>query len=227
MSKGTIWITRSNPRAKRSALAWQKAGFETYVKPLLGIAVPDKMPAPLPENAVLLITSQHALRMLTTFTDYRDWPILTVGEATKKFAQNQGFEDVISAQGTAKDLLELTQEIYDPGDPFEFIYASGSQIQFNLMAHLKRRGYDIRRDIYYKNQIRKKVNLNDAPNITHIALYSGLAAHAVRRHARIIGDATTISISAQTDKALGERFKTNRVIAGEPTEAGMINALMS
>jgi len=225
MSKGTVWITRTNPGAKRSAIAWQKAGFETYINPLIEIALPSVMPTPLPDNAVLLVTSQHALRKLAMLTDRRDWPVLTVGEGTKNLATSQGFKDVIAARGNARDLMEMTQELYDPGEE-HFVYTSGQQISFNPVPHLKKRGYNASREIYYENRIKTKVSLKKAPKITHIALYSALAARATRKYARRFPEAVTVSISQAAQDATIHKFKHSRV-AQKPTEASMIKSALT
>ena len=105
MSKGKIWITRSQSGAKQSKATWEAAGFKCFVQPVIDIAIAAKMPKPLPENAVLLVSSQNALHILKKLTDCREWPVMTVGDASANLARKMGFEDVLSAKGNAKDGL--------------------------------------------------------------------------------------------------------------------------
>ncbi len=225
MSNGIVWITRSQPSADSSAKAWQLAGYETYVKPLIHIGVPSTMPKPLEDGAILLITSQNALRTLEILTDRRDWPVMTVGDASANYARNMGFGDVLSASGNAKDLLALIKKIYNPGHPRIFVHASGQKVSLDLAAQLATSGYSARREVYYLNSVRKLINLNDAPPLTHVALYSPMAARAAKRFAGRVNKAKTISISDNVDKALGERYVNRRLIAKRPTEQAMIKAL--
>ena len=225
MSKGTVWITRSLPDARKSELAWQAAGFETYVNPLVLIGVPEKMPEPLEDRDVLLITSKNALRTLEILTDRRDWPVMTVGDASAHYARDMGFKDVLSARGNAKDLLALSKKLYNPGNPRTFVYASAHHVSLDLAEQLRASGYKARRDIYYHNDVRRHALIMDAPPLTHIAVYSPMAARAVRKYAGRVNGAKTISISANADKALGERYQNRRMIAKRSNEKAMIDAL--
>lgn len=225
MRKGTVWITRSRPGAYSSAEAWQAAGYETYINPLIRIGIPQKMPQPLEENAVVLITSQNALRSLAILTDDRDWPILTVGDASADMARSMGFADVVSASGTAQDLLNMIPRLFNPGSPRIFVHASGQRVRRDLSEVLQGQGYKTRRDVYYNNNVREGIDISDAPSLTHIALYSPMAARAVRKYAGRVNKAKTVSISANTDKALDERYVNRRLIAKRPTEQAMIQVL--
>ncbi len=225
-NNSTVWITRSEPGASHCQKTWEAAGFRCFVRPLIDISVPAKMPRPIADRGVLLITSQNALRTLKILTDRRDWPVMAVGDASANLARRMGFEDVMSAKGNANDLLELVQKIYDPSSPHQFVYASGSDVRLDLAKALRDKGYKARRDVYYRNVMKPAVDISGAPNLTHIALYSPMAAKAARRYAGRLNNAKTISISAQTDEALGERFKNRRLIANRPNEAQMIAAVL-
>ena len=225
MHKGTIWITRSYPAAQKSAQAWQLAGFQTYINPVIRIGIPEQMPKPLEPEAILLITSQNALRMLEIFTDRRDWTVMTVGDASADYARQIGFVDVLSASGNGQDLLNLVKKIFKPKDGRLFIHASGGKIRVDLAQRLTKLGYQARREIYYNNEGRRKLDVSAAPPLTHIALYSPMAARLVRPYAGRVNRARTISISENTDRALGERYENRRIIATHPSEEAMIHAL--
>lgn len=227
MSKGKVWITRSEPGATSSKTAWDAAGFDCYVRPVIDIAIAPKMPKPLPDNAVLLITSQNALRVLQQLTDRRDWPVLTVGDMSAKLARSMGFEDVISAKGNARDLFELVLKIYAANSRKMFVHASGANIRMNLAKSLRDKGYKSRRDVYYQNSSKSQIKVDDLKDLTHIALYSPMAAKAVRPYAGRFNKAQTISISPQTDNALEQRYKSRRLIAARPDEQQMIAAVLS
>ncbi len=227
MSKGRVWITRAAPGVARSKAAWEQAGFECFIQPLISIGIAREMPDPLSDDVILLITSQNALRVLGQLTDRRDWPVMAVGDASANLARRMGFDDVLSAKGNGQDLVALVQKIYDPGSNKEFVYASGSFARLNIARILANRGYKTRRDIYYQNEIIAPVDLSQAGDVTHIALYSPMAAHAVRRYAGVLNRARTIAISPNADKMLEGRFINRRIIADRPNEARMIAAVLS
>lgn len=226
-NKGTVWITRSEPGAVKSRTIWERAGFDCYMKPVIAVSIAPHMPKPLPDRAVLLITSQNALRILGILTDRRDWPVMTVGDASAAMARKMGFEDVLSAKGNGQDLLEMVQKVYEPGSQKVFVYASGANIRLNLATALREKGYKARRDVYYRNEVVQNIDLSDAPELSHIALYSPMAARRVRPFAGRFKKAQTISISAQADQELQERFKGRRIVSKRPMEAAMIFAVSS
>lgn len=227
MSKETVWITRSFDGAQKSKAVWEQAGFDVYINPVIDIAIAPTMPEPVPDHAVLLITSQNALRMLAVMTDRRDWPVMTVGDASAALARNMGFVDVLSAKGNGQDLLDLVQRIYTPDSSRLFVHGAGANIRLNLAQALREKGYQARRDVYYENTRKSHIDLADAPALTHIALYSPMAAKTVRRYAGRFNKAKAVSISAQTDQALQERYKNRRIIAARPTERAMVSAVLA
>ncbi|NNE57014.1 MAG: uroporphyrinogen-III synthase [Hellea sp.] len=227
MSERRIWISRSQPGASHSARVWQKAGFETVINPVVEIAPPKNMPRPLPKNAGLIVTSKNALRMLGTFTDHRDWPVFTVGDATAYLAWQMKFRNVISAQGNAQDLLKLIKDNFKPGGSKSFVYASAARIRLNIAGELRAAGYRARRDVYYINAPKKPDISALKGKITHIALYSPMAARVVRGTAPNFPQVKVISISANTDSELRKRFGNRRFIAARPNEKAMVAALKS
>lgn len=226
-NKGMVWITRSENGSAQSRAAWDAAGFSCVIKPVVDISIATVMPKPLPDNATILITSQNALRILAALTDRRDWPVMTVGDASARLARKIGFEDVLSAKGNAQDLFAMVQKVYKPATPRVFVYASGSQIRLNLAKALRDKGFKARRDIYYNNEMSPPVDVKTVANVTHIALYSPMAAKAVRRYAGQLNKVKTISISPETDEALQTRYKNRRLVANRPSERAMIAAVLS
>lgn len=226
MSKGTIWITRAQPGAEKSAQAWRKAGFDPVIAPLVQIAPPKNMPALPLRNAIFLVTSANALRGLEALTDYRGWSILAVGDASASLARKMGFSDVSSAKGNAQALISMVQKTYRPGGNEHFIYASGSDIRTDIAEKLTSAGYQARRDIYYQNTPVASDVQPEFNSITHLALYSAMAAKTVQRYLGRLSLQKTISISPSVDAELTKIPKYKRLIAGYPTEQSMISALL-
>lgn len=221
-----IWITRSEPGAFKSAKAWERAGFDTYIAPLVRVSPPPIMPDIIADHSVLLITSQNALRAIGELTDRRDWIVLTVGDRSAALARDMGFESVESASGNADDLVRLVNTTYTVDDDRNFIYASGSDIRLDIAKVLERQGYRVRRSVFYDNRpvdVMPEIDLSD---VTHAALYSAMAARIFTR--LVVGKGlSTISISKAVDQVLGERRDALRLIASRPEESAMIKALSS
>lgn len=227
MSAKRIWITRAEPAAAKSAKNWQSAGFETICAPLIEIAPPKIMPQSLDKNAVLLITSKNALHMLGRLTDRRDWPVMTVGDASADLARDMGFADVISAGGTGKDLIALVKNTYKPGQNIQFTYVSAETCRVQIAKRLVADGYMARRDVYYCNRPVMKFPEIDTSALTHIALYSPMAARKLSTHLAQLEHITIISMSSEVDKALGAANLAVRCVASRPEESAMIRALSS
>ncbi len=227
MSKGKVWITRAAGGAAKSAESWRGAGFETVIAPVIEIAPPVKCPPPLPKGAALIVTSQNALRYLSVYTDKRDWPVIAVGSATARLARQMGFEDVSASDGNARDLEKYITGAFAPDDSPAFIHACGANIRLNVAAELRKKGYKAQRHIYYFNKPVQKLPALDLSEISHIALYSPMAAKTVSRRALQYGRAMAVSISPATDKMLSSKFRGARKIAVRPAERFMIEAVSS
>jgi len=221
-----VWITRSEPGASKSAKAWERAGFDTLIAPLVRISLPAIMPDIIADQAILLITSQNALRAIGELTDRRDWSVITVGDRSAAMAHDMGFKTVKSASGNADDLVGLVSRTYDVDDGQNFIYASGSDIRLDVAKVLTDRGYKARRTVFYENRpVDAKAEI-DLSNVTHAALYSAMAARTFKRLG-LENCLSTISISEAVDQVLGERPKALRLVASRPEESAMIKALSS
>jgi len=181
------------------------------------------MPPPIPDNAELLITSQNGLHSLLTLTDRRDWNVWAVGDVTAQLARNFGFKSVVSASGTGQDLLETVLGNKESEGPY--IHLSGRDIRFDVAGALRAAGYTARRDIYYENNTVSDLSGVDLSPLTHIALYSPLAAQALVQSGVEAGHLTAVSISEAVDECLsGVKLKT-RYVAKRPEESAMIAAL--
>ncbi len=224
MNKRCIWITRSQPGAAKSANFWQSAGFETIVAPLINIAPPSVMPPLLPRNIDLIVTSQNALLSLVEFTDVRSWNIWAVGEVTAEMARNMGFNLTGVGGGSAASLLELIVE-KNVSSETSFAYISGQNIRLDISQQLRKRGFQAERHIYYENSPVSQMPDIDLTKISHIGLYSPMAAQVLTSFAPKTSQISTISISKSTDAALGNLAFTQRLIAEKPQESAMLTAL--
>ncbi len=224
MSKGRIWVTRTEPGASKSAARYRDLGFETVVAPLLTLGPAYKAPPPLPKNAILVLTSANTLRFLGEFTDQRHWPVVTVGDATASAAREYGFARVISATGTWEDVVSTLKEAFAKTDR-PIIHASGGHVRGQITERLRAAGYEAERHVYYQSHPVTHMPDMDLRDLTHIALYSPLAARTLAGFSANLAHITALSISAATDAKLGEFPFKRRIIADAPNEDRMITAL--
>ena len=223
MAKGRIWITRTRPGADKSAQAFEYAGFDTVIAPLLTITPPEYLPAPPEIGATLLMTSQNAVGALSNLTDNRHWPILTVGDATAGCARALGFESVNSASGNWTDLVKLVKQTIPAGT--RLVHLCGDKWRGPIVETLNAAGYKANRTIIYAALPADQVPLNDLSDITHIAVHSPRAAKILSGFSPSVRHITAVSISPDTDKALGAMTFKDRIIASAPNEAAMLAAL--
>jgi len=93
-----IWITRTRPAADESAEAWREAGFDPIVEPLLTIASVDH--DLLPRETIVIFTSKNGVDHVSCAGQRA----ICVGDATAEHARKAGFSDVISVNGTSRDV---------------------------------------------------------------------------------------------------------------------------
>jgi len=103
-------VTRPEPDASETAARLNALDIETVIDPLLTARTLSTSLPPAEGFAGLAVTSANALRALDDRGDlsgYRGLPLYAVGDRTAAFARRHGFEQVVSAQGNADDLVAL------------------------------------------------------------------------------------------------------------------------
>lgn len=136
-----LLATRPEPAARRFAAEAEKLGFDCLIDPMLTIVRTD---APLPDLAkaqAILLTSPAAAEALAPATF--DAPVLAVGDATAKAAQDAGFANVESAAGDAAALIALATNRLSPDDG-PVIHAAGRRRTGDIVGALEARGFDAR-----------------------------------------------------------------------------------
>lgn len=136
----TILVTRPQPGASVTGEKLVKAGFNVVVQPFTEMVA---KPAPrdlsgLHTITAIIVTSANALRYLSdeirvALSSVR---MLTVGDATREEAQRQGFDNVISADGNARDLADLIRQEMTLDD--KILYLCGAVRTPDIEAELNR-----------------------------------------------------------------------------------------
>ncbi len=149
MSNFSILITRPEPDASTLAATLHEKGHTTLIDPLLTIeptlgAKPQVLAALSNAPQAILITSANAVRTLAQFTDIRDIPLLTVGDASAETATRLGFTTLHSANGDVNDLAALAKEICRPKKA-PLLHIAGSITAGDLSGMLEESGFTIQR----------------------------------------------------------------------------------
>ncbi|MBC6412535.1 MAG: uroporphyrinogen-III synthase, partial [Hyphomonadaceae bacterium] len=217
MNEVTVWITRTLPGAEKSATAFQQAGFRTVVAPLLKIGRPAILPRMPEDDAVLIFTSGNGVDAFCNLTQDRHWPVVTVGDATAQRAGSEAFRTVHSAAGDWADVVKSIRFLFKP-DQFPIRHIGGQHVRGRIVETLAKAGYDARLDICYRSWPVHDLPELDWVTITHIALYSPMAAHTLAEFSPNVLKMTSVSISPATDAALEKLEFADRLVAMTPDE---------
>ena len=226
MSK-TIWITRTLPGAHESAAAFEQAGFKTVTAPLL--TVENKAAAQaVPENAVLVFTSQNGVRAFCEahsdiWETLRDCPVMTVGDATAALAKEMGFKNVRSAGGVSDDIAPLISR--KPDKEALYIHISGQHVRGAAVQDIIDLGLNAERRIYYGSSAVQALPDIDIDKIDVAVFFSPMAAQTLARLSPAVAHMSALSISGAADEALGTLVFKERYIAKAPTLESLIAAL--
>lgn len=141
-----VLITRPQPGAAETAAHVAALGLVPLVAPVLAIR-PNQAVLPSRDGiAAVLLTSGSAVAALPQ--DYRDIPLLTVGDATASRARAAGFRNVVSAAGDAADLAVLAKAQLPP-NARPILIAVGRLQGDALAGDLRKAGFRVLRRVVY------------------------------------------------------------------------------
>jgi uroporphyrinogen-III synthase len=232
MPPDAVLITRPEPGASETAARIAAMGLIPIVAPLLEIR---RFPLSLPpgHTAAILLTSGNAVDPLPE--SCRWLPVLAVGAATARRAEQAGFANVTSADGDAVALAALVRARIRPKDGMLLLVAGRGQ-SLALAADLRTSGYRLTRRVVYAavpvarlpeparaallDDRTHSVLLFSAETAQHFVLLArraGLLSTLAGREAITIGPKAAMALS-------GVRWARIRV-AGEPTQDAMLALL--
>jgi uroporphyrinogen-III synthase len=231
--RARVLLTRPREQSEAFATALGTAlpgRFEPVIAPLLEI-VP--IPAEIDLGGVqgLLFTSANGVAQFAARSQARALPAFCVGDMTTRAARAAGFA-ARSADGDVAALARLAIAAAQPGGG-AFLHVRGRHAAGDLVGRLDAAGVPARGLALY-DQIPAAIGgaaaaLMAAGGIAVLTAFSprsaaGLA-HQIRAAGWDIGASTLVSLSAAADAAFDAPEPGRRVIAPEPTRAGMIAAL--
>jgi uroporphyrinogen-III synthase len=145
-----VLITRPvNDRSESFAAALKDHGLTSHHAPLFSYT-----PVETPEidriYQAILVTSAQAFTDLKITHDGLETPIYCVGETTAQAARAFGFQTIICADGTAKNLASLALKKLTSSDTRPVLYLRGEHIAFPMQKYFK--GITVEERITYTTQ---------------------------------------------------------------------------
>jgi uroporphyrinogen-III synthase len=110
-----------------------------------------------PSFGGIIFTSANAIKFLDLKSIDKKILCFCVGEATEKTARNNGFQNVIAAEGNVENLKELILQNFDKKDG-SLIYISGETVSTDLDQQLLKVGYNVKRIVNYRTSHNKNFN---------------------------------------------------------------------
>ncbi len=138
-------------RPKEDSLPFAKIlkskGITPFLYPLFKAIFLPFVPPKNPQ--ALIITSKNALRAFQDYQVLKNIPLYVVGDQTASLAHQLGFSKVLSASGTAQDLINLISRTAHPGEGTLW-HLSGEVIKRDLVRDLESKGFQAARKVVYQ-----------------------------------------------------------------------------
>ncbi len=227
-----LLLTR--PRADAEALAeiLQDFGHDSLIEPLLTIEIYQNQAIDLLDVAALIVTSANGIRAFTQNCEVRSIPVLAVGEATARAAQELGFENIDSAHGDVDDLVRLITS-KQPVDDKILLHIAGTKVAGDLAGQLSALGYVLRRQVLYEARASESLSLTTRTaisngNIDAVVIFSPRTAKTFVRlvlREQLQDKVSNVTVFCLSDAVAQATSRLNwaRVcIAAEPSQTAIL-----
>ena len=152
-----ILLTRPIEDCSELILKFKSLGHQVSHLPLLVVEKVNYDPINFSSSRGIIFTSANAVKFLDIKKIDKKILCFCVGEATEKTARNNGFQNVISAEGNVENLKELILQNFNKKDG-SLIYMSGETVSFDLDQQLLKEGYNIKRIVNYRTSHNQNFN---------------------------------------------------------------------
>ena len=122
-----ILLTRPIEDCSEMILKFKSLGHQVSHLPLLVVEKVNYDPINFSSSRGIIFTSANAIKFLDIKKIDKKILCFCVGEATEKTARNNGFQNVISAEGNVENLKELILQNFNKKDG-SLIYMSGEPV---------------------------------------------------------------------------------------------------
>jgi uroporphyrinogen-III synthase len=175
-----IWITRSQPFGLKIARLCGSEGVPALSVPVLQV-IPLAVSRPDQAPDAILFTSAHGVRNHPYNPQWKEVPVLAVGDGTAEQALAKGYATVHSASGDVEDLKKLVRKQLPAGSHLCLFSARETAGELELDLH--RDGYRVERKIVYETRVSTDAELRHAidllDRINGICVYSPKGARRV------------------------------------------------
>ena len=152
-----ILLTRPLEDCSEMILKFKSLGHQVSHLPLLVVEKVNYDSVNFPSFGGIIFTSANAIKFLDLKSIDKKILCFCVGEATEKKARNNGFQNVIAAEGNVENLKELILQNFDKKDG-SLIYISGETVSTDLDQQLLKVGYNVKRIVNYRTSHNKNFN---------------------------------------------------------------------
>ena len=152
-----ILLTRPLEDCSEMILKFKSLGHQVSHLPLLVVEKVNYDSLNFPSFGGIIFTSANAIKFLDLKSIDKKILCFCVGEATEKTARNNGFQNVIAAEGNVENLKELILQNFDKKDG-SLIYISGETVSTDLDQQLLKVGYKVKRIVNYRTSHNKNFN---------------------------------------------------------------------
>jgi len=152
-----ILLTRPLEDCSEMILKFKSLGHQVSHLPLLVVEKVNYDSVNFASFGGIIFTSANAIKFLDLKSIDKKILCFCVGEATEKTARNNGFQNVIAAEGNVENLKELILQNFDKKDG-SLIYISGETVSTDLDQQLLKVGYNIKRIVNYRTLHNKNFN---------------------------------------------------------------------
>ncbi|HYN38976.1 MAG TPA: uroporphyrinogen-III synthase [Rhodospirillales bacterium] len=230
-----LWVTRPAEDAAEVAAALRAQGHTVLIEPLLVIERLDGPALDLGGVQALLATSANGVRAFAARQPERALPLLAVGDATARAARAAGFTQAESAAGDVVALAELARARLDPAAG-PVLHVAAGDVAGNLAGALAAAGFDYRRAVLYRARTAEAVSdeltarIHDG-RLDGVLVFSPRTAGTLVRLIREAGlDAAAgrldlFALSAAVAGAAAALPWRRRIVAGQPTQAALLEAI--
>ena len=183
------YVLNTRPEADAVELTglFEDANIPVINDPLIQI---EFLEGPVPDTACvsgLIFTSRNGVRAYVQRSEFRGLHVYAVGDATARFAAEQGFACVQSAEGDVNSLISLIIREVD-AESGELLHVAGSAVAGDLLNSLSMRGYNVRREVMYEAKPANKLGTRtiDAVNNGDLGSVVFFSPRTARTFARLI-----------------------------------------
>ncbi|AIL65355.1 uroporphyrinogen-III synthase [Rickettsiales bacterium Ac37b] len=183
----------------------------------------------------IIFTSINAIKAFAELSNIRDILVLTVGSSTARQAKTIGFKQVITVNKDATELLHYIRRNFIPSKGM-VLYPHGKIISLDIMAILKKDGFDVRDRVVYDTLPVKCLSnhLIDMINSRYITSALFFSAETARIFISLVRQAdigqmfnsiTAFSLSANITKILESLPWKSIYTSSRPTENSLLQLL--